>query len=233
MEEKQVEKTPPKDPTADDSKPPGFEKSHIYNNDDVTSRAGNEDVSFSTDLVKVNHSVAHKDMVADEVVSYNSKPPSFENFIKENKACSGHLVLQEQANDVLHSNTDLKVVALDILWSDHNPILLHCKKKDFGLIPFKIFNSWFDRIDFKDMEMEGFDRNSVVIVLGATNHVDVLDETLRRSWIFDCVVMVETTYMVRRQAIWQGSVTVVSYAKGNQVTGHINKFSNVTYVHEK
>nr|GEY42633.1 ATP-dependent zinc metalloprotease FTSH 7, chloroplastic [Tanacetum cinerariifolium] len=39
-------------------------------------------------------------------------------------------------------------------------------------------------------EMEGFDRNFAVIVLGATNHVDVLDQTLRQSGIFDCVVMI-------------------------------------------
>ncbi|GKE34422.1 hypothetical protein Tco_1453744, partial [Tanacetum coccineum] len=49
-----------------DSKPHGFEKCPIYNNDDVTPRAGNEDVSFSTDQVKDNHIVTHKDMVADE-----------------------------------------------------------------------------------------------------------------------------------------------------------------------
>ncbi|GJR22496.1 RNA-directed DNA polymerase, eukaryota, reverse transcriptase zinc-binding domain protein [Tanacetum coccineum] len=54
VEGKEVEKTPPKDPKANDSKPPDLEK----------------------------------DMVADEVVSDNSKPYGFENFIKKNKACS-------------------------------------------------------------------------------------------------------------------------------------------------
>ncbi|GKD99554.1 RNA-directed DNA polymerase, eukaryota, reverse transcriptase zinc-binding domain protein, partial [Tanacetum coccineum] len=88
VEEKEVEKTPPKDPKVDDYKPHGFEKGPIYNNDDVTSRAGNEDVSFSMDQVKYNHTVIHKDMATNEVVSDNSKPPSFENFIKENKPCS-------------------------------------------------------------------------------------------------------------------------------------------------
>ncbi|GKB10150.1 RNA-directed DNA polymerase, eukaryota, reverse transcriptase zinc-binding domain protein [Tanacetum coccineum] len=39
-------------------------------------------------LVKDNHIVTHKDMAGDEVVSDNSKPPGFENFIKDNKACS-------------------------------------------------------------------------------------------------------------------------------------------------
>nr|GEX01483.1 hypothetical protein [Tanacetum cinerariifolium] len=46
------------------------------------------------------------------------------------------------------------VVALDRLWSDHNLILLHCKRNDFGPIPFKIFHSWFDRIDFEDTVKE-------------------------------------------------------------------------------
>nr|GEV47996.1 RNA-directed DNA polymerase, eukaryota, reverse transcriptase zinc-binding domain protein [Tanacetum cinerariifolium] len=85
---KKLKKQPRNDPKADDSKPLGFEKGHIYDNDDVTSRAGNEDFSFFTDQVKVNHTVTHKDMDADEVVSDNSKTPSFEKFIKENKACS-------------------------------------------------------------------------------------------------------------------------------------------------
>ncbi|GJT39876.1 putative RNA-directed DNA polymerase, eukaryota, reverse transcriptase zinc-binding domain protein, partial [Tanacetum coccineum] len=39
----------------------------IYNNDVVTSR-GNEDVPFSTDLVKDNHTVTLKDMAADEMI---------------------------------------------------------------------------------------------------------------------------------------------------------------------
>ncbi|GKD24684.1 hypothetical protein Tco_1230898, partial [Tanacetum coccineum] len=58
------------------------------------------------------------------------------------------------SDNSLHSNTDLKVVALDRLWLDHNPILLHCKKNDFGPISFKNFNSWFDRIDFEDTVKE-------------------------------------------------------------------------------
>ncbi|GJW54869.1 RNA-directed DNA polymerase, eukaryota [Tanacetum coccineum] len=40
LEEKENEKTPPKDPKADDSKHPGFKKGPIYNNDYVTSRVG-------------------------------------------------------------------------------------------------------------------------------------------------------------------------------------------------
>nr|GEX55943.1 hypothetical protein [Tanacetum cinerariifolium] len=63
---KEVEKTPPKDPNADDFKPPSFDKGHVYNNDDVTSRAGDEDVSFSMDQVEDNQTITHKDMADDE-----------------------------------------------------------------------------------------------------------------------------------------------------------------------
>ncbi|XVF05373.1 hypothetical protein REPUB_Repub05bG0166400 [Reevesia pubescens] len=50
-------------------------------------------------------------------------------------------------------------------------------------------------------EMDGFDSNSTVIVLGATNRSDVLDPALRRPGRFDRVVMVETPYRIGREAI--------------------------------
>nr|GEW84339.1 RNA-directed DNA polymerase, eukaryota, reverse transcriptase zinc-binding domain protein [Tanacetum cinerariifolium] len=52
---------------------------------------------------------------------------------------------------------NLQVVALDRIWSDHNPILLHLKKFDFGSTPFKIFHSWFDRIDFEKVVKDKWD----------------------------------------------------------------------------
>ncbi|GJV14199.1 RNA-directed DNA polymerase, eukaryota, reverse transcriptase zinc-binding domain protein [Tanacetum coccineum] len=53
------------------------------------------------------------------------------------------------SNDVIHDNPNLQVVALDRVWSDHNPILLHSKNHDFGPTPFKVFHSWFNRPEFK------------------------------------------------------------------------------------
>lgn len=44
--------------------------------------------------------------------------------------------------------------------------------------------------EFILQEMDGFDSNSAVIVLGATNRADVLDPALRRPGRFDRVVMV-------------------------------------------
>lgn len=39
-------------------------------------------------------------------------------------------------------------------------------------------------------ELDGFESNSTVIVLGATNRADVLDPALRRPGRFDRIVMV-------------------------------------------
>ncbi|KAK9124426.1 hypothetical protein Sjap_014028 [Stephania japonica] len=50
-------------------------------------------------------------------------------------------------------------------------------------------------------EMDGFDSNSAVIVLGATNRSDVLDPALRRPGRFDRVVTVETPDRVGRESI--------------------------------
>ncbi|XP_008457389.2 phosphomethylpyrimidine synthase, chloroplastic isoform X3 [Cucumis melo] len=56
-------------------------------------------------------------------------------------------------------------------------------------------------------EMDGFDSNSAVIVLGATNRSDVLDPALRRPGRFDRVVMVETPDRTGREAILKVHVT--------------------------
>ncbi|GKB98152.1 putative RNA-directed DNA polymerase, eukaryota, reverse transcriptase zinc-binding domain protein [Tanacetum coccineum] len=74
------------------------------------------------------------------------------------------------SDDVVQELPYLQVVALDKLWSDHNPILLHSKKHDFGPTPFKIFHSWFERLDFKDIfahtkEVELSRRKSIVAEL--------------------------------------------------------------------
>lgn len=50
-------------------------------------------------------------------------------------------------------------------------------------------------------EMDGFDSNSAVIVLGATNRADVLDPALRRPGRFDRVVMVESPDKAGRESI--------------------------------
>ncbi|GJX20393.1 RNA-directed DNA polymerase, eukaryota, reverse transcriptase zinc-binding domain protein [Tanacetum coccineum] len=46
---------------------------------------------------------------------------------------------------------DIRITALDRIWSDHNPILLHVDKIDFGPSPFKLYNSWLLRDGFDDL----------------------------------------------------------------------------------
>nr|GEX96189.1 RNA-directed DNA polymerase, eukaryota [Tanacetum cinerariifolium] len=45
---------------------------------------------------------------------------------------------------------DIRVTAINRMWSDHTPILLHAMKLDFGPSPFK-FNSWLNRDSFDDL----------------------------------------------------------------------------------
>ncbi|PWA98066.1 RNA-directed DNA polymerase, eukaryota, Reverse transcriptase zinc-binding domain protein [Artemisia annua] len=55
------------------------------------------------------------------------------------------------SEDIITACPDLKATVLDRLWSDHNPILLHVDKTDFGPIPFKLYNSWMQREGFNTM----------------------------------------------------------------------------------
>ncbi|GKD77254.1 putative RNA-directed DNA polymerase, eukaryota, reverse transcriptase zinc-binding domain protein [Tanacetum coccineum] len=55
------------------------------------------------------------------------------------------------SHDVTTICPDLKAIVLDRLWSDHNPILLHIDKTDFGPIPFKFYNSWIRHGGFDNL----------------------------------------------------------------------------------
>nr|QKY65084.1 chloroplast ATP-dependent zinc metalloprotease FTSH7/9 [Passiflora auriculata] len=66
-------------------------------------------------------------------------------------------------------------------------------------------------------EMDGFDSNSGVIVLGATNRSDVLDPALRRPGRFDRVVMVETPDRNGREAILKVHVSKKELPLGHDV----------------
>nr|GEY20702.1 RNA-directed DNA polymerase, eukaryota [Tanacetum cinerariifolium] len=57
------------------------------------------------------------------------------------------LISERIAEDIL----DIKVMAIDRMWSDHSPILLHIKKADFGPSPFKFYNIWLNRDGFDDI----------------------------------------------------------------------------------
>nr|GEY62316.1 RNA-directed DNA polymerase, eukaryota [Tanacetum cinerariifolium] len=46
---------------------------------------------------------------------------------------------------------DIRVMAIDRMWSDHTPILLHAMKSNFSPSHFKFFNSWLNRDGFDDL----------------------------------------------------------------------------------
>ncbi|XP_023638050.1 ATP-dependent zinc metalloprotease FTSH 7, chloroplastic [Capsella rubella] len=66
-------------------------------------------------------------------------------------------------------------------------------------------------------EMDGFDSNSAVIVLGATNRADVLDPALRRPGRFDRVVTVETPDKIGRESILRVHVSKKELPLGDDV----------------
>ncbi|GKE34704.1 hypothetical protein Tco_1454026, partial [Tanacetum coccineum] len=43
------------------------------------------------------------------------------------------------------------VTVLDWVWSDHNPVMLHVSKVDYGPIPFKSFHSWLHQKDLDEV----------------------------------------------------------------------------------
>ncbi|GJZ28997.1 RNA-directed DNA polymerase, eukaryota [Tanacetum coccineum] len=58
------------------------------------------------------------------------------------------------SEDVTIRLPDVRITALDRLWSDHNPILLHIDKTDFGPTSFKLYNSWLLRDGFDNLIKE-------------------------------------------------------------------------------
>ncbi|GKD06940.1 putative RNA-directed DNA polymerase, eukaryota, reverse transcriptase zinc-binding domain protein, partial [Tanacetum coccineum] len=70
---------------------------------------------------------------------------------------------------IIEDIPDIKITAIDRMWSDHSPILLHVKKADFGPSPFKFYNSWLNRDGFDDLiksmwsSMDTSNRNSNIM----------------------------------------------------------------------
>ncbi|KAK4741757.1 hypothetical protein SAY87_025345 [Trapa incisa] len=75
-------------------------------------------------------------------------------------------------------------------------------------------------------EMDGFDSNSAVIILGATNRSDVLDPALRRPGRFDRVVMVEAPDKTGREAILKVHVTKKELPLANDI--ELNEIASMT-----
>ncbi|GJW61434.1 RNA-directed DNA polymerase, eukaryota, reverse transcriptase zinc-binding domain protein [Tanacetum coccineum] len=69
---------------------------------------------------------------------------------------SSHIFMHDHNEIVSDSNPDVRVTTLDRLWSDHNPVMFHVSKVDYGPIPFKNFHSWLHRNDLVEVIKSGY-----------------------------------------------------------------------------
>ncbi|PWA72133.1 RNA-directed DNA polymerase, eukaryota [Artemisia annua] len=60
------------------------------------------------------------------------------------------------ADSITDSIPDARVTVLDRLWSDHNPVMFHVNKVDYGPISFKFFHSWWHRNDLDEVIKSGY-----------------------------------------------------------------------------
>ncbi|GJT17816.1 RNA-directed DNA polymerase, eukaryota, reverse transcriptase zinc-binding domain protein [Tanacetum coccineum] len=101
------------------------------------------------------------------------------------------------SEEVVEALPDVRVTAIDRLWSDHNPILLHVSKSDFGPTPFKLFHSWLLRDSFDKSTEEKIkavfanddDRDSRIKLLQEVDRLNTFESfdlfQKKRVWISD------------------------------------------------
>ncbi|GJZ70184.1 putative RNA-directed DNA polymerase, eukaryota, reverse transcriptase zinc-binding domain protein [Tanacetum coccineum] len=126
VEEKEVEKTPPRTPRL------------------MTLNL----------LVKDNHTITHKDIATDEVVSDTSKSLSFENFIKEKKACSRSSSTSRAGKRLINGIDHIGRV---ILFGDLNEVRSESERfgSTFSCGDATIFNSFIYDTGLIDLLMGG------------------------------------------------------------------------------
>nr|GEY54451.1 hypothetical protein [Tanacetum cinerariifolium] len=121
--------------TSDLSRPPGFE--HVKRSSLSTSKC-------STNFAR--HQKKDIKGLIDLPIGgryYTWRNKSGTKLIKLNR----FLISEGISEDI----PDIIVMAIDHMWSDHTPILLHAMKSDFGPSPFKFYNSWLNRDGFDDL----------------------------------------------------------------------------------
>nr|GEU32235.1 RNA-directed DNA polymerase, eukaryota, reverse transcriptase zinc-binding domain protein [Tanacetum cinerariifolium] len=60
------------------------------------------------------------------------------------------------SESISDSIPDARVTVLDQVWSDHNPVMFHVSKVDYGPIPFKFFHSWLHPNDLDEVIKSGY-----------------------------------------------------------------------------
>nr|GEV47775.1 hypothetical protein [Tanacetum cinerariifolium] len=104
-----------------------------------------------------------------------AKPPDGTKLSKLDR-----FLISEDAIDLL---PDICITALDRIWSDHNPTLLHVDKIDFGPSPFKLYNSWLLRDGFDDLiktEWDSLDSNNSGFPIKCHEKFRILKDKIRQ-----------------------------------------------------
>ncbi|GJU13565.1 RNA-directed DNA polymerase, eukaryota, reverse transcriptase zinc-binding domain protein [Tanacetum coccineum] len=87
------------------------------------------------------------------------------------------------SEDVIDFLPDIRITALDRIWWDHNPILLHVDKIDFGPSLFKLYNSWLLRDGFDDLiksEWDSLDSNNSKFPIKCHEKFCILKDKIRQ-----------------------------------------------------
>ncbi|GKB58560.1 hypothetical protein Tco_0914746, partial [Tanacetum coccineum] len=134
-----------------------YETIDSFDNLDVNGMEKVKDYIDKSSLANLNDLNDLKETINELASNEIQHPISKENIGQEddiNKVSPKIAVssdLSRPPEEVAEALPDVRVTAIDHLWSDHNYILLHVSKSDFGLNPFKLFHSWllhdsFDKV---------------------------------------------------------------------------------------
>ncbi|GJW27226.1 RNA-directed DNA polymerase, eukaryota, reverse transcriptase zinc-binding domain protein [Tanacetum coccineum] len=87
------------------------------------------------------------------------------------------------SKNVIDLLPEIRITALDRIWSDHNPILLYVEKINFGPSPFKLYNSWLLRYGFDDLiksEWDLLDSNNIGFPIKCHDKFRILKSKIRQ-----------------------------------------------------
>ncbi|GJW06766.1 hypothetical protein Tco_1569189, partial [Tanacetum coccineum] len=160
-----------------------------------------------------------------------SYPPGFE-FMKRSFSNTSLIDLPVGVLKVL---LDIRIIALDRLWSYHTPLLFNVSKTDFGPSPFKLYNSWLSR--------DGFDEviKSTWSSLGNMNAGKIL-RSHEKLWYLNIFIKqwyvnVKNSDRTRKQEVMieihgiekrndDGNATPINQDKRVQILSEIDKLDN-------
>ncbi|GJV39576.1 RNA-directed DNA polymerase, eukaryota, reverse transcriptase zinc-binding domain protein [Tanacetum coccineum] len=175
---------------SDLSRPPGFEfmkKSSSSSSKCSTSfaRFRKKDIKGVSLIHELNQIIVVGSSLGYDVRGLVDLSLGGRSFTWRNKAVTklsklDRFLILENVIDLL---PDIRITAVDRIWSDHNPILLHVEKIDFGQSPFKLYNSWLLRDGFDDLiksEWELLDSNNTGFPIKCHDKFRILKSKIRQ-----------------------------------------------------